>query len=143
VLLTEITPHLTDQSLQPFWYSYGFLPLQGLEVPLMVMQSKVFLIVALRDFSPLVVSRQKSFIRRVQSSLRGLARDKDDTDLNGSQLGNSSDGDDLVGSNRSFDVEAGAATSGEVSQTEAMRLFTKIPFPEPKRVIRLRARIME
>lgn len=36
------------------------------------------------------------------------------------------------------DVETGSRTE-EVSQTQAMKLFTKIPFPEPRRVIYLRA----
>ena len=128
--------------------------MQGLEVPLMVLQSKVFLIAALRDFSPLV-SRRKTFIRRVKHAVNDVRCSI--TGISGSSSndarliaaaecsevssdgGNLTDGEGRVPSESS--VEEGAAAK-PVSQSDAMRFFTKIPFPEPKRVIRLRPRTL-
>ena len=45
---------------------FGFLPFHGLEVPLMVLQSKVFLAVLLKDHSP-VAPRKKKLFRRVRA----------------------------------------------------------------------------
>ena len=141
---------------------YGFLPLQGLEVPLMVLQSKVFLIVTLQQFSPSSFKR-KTFIRKVKqhavqmSPFRSTTRERTEetADAHGDDSfvvhGGGSDGSyfgDGDGRNQlhhsfSRDLEIGPSQSGEITQSDAMRLFTKIPFPEPKRVIRLRHRTMD
>jgi hypothetical protein len=42
-----------------------------------------------------------------------------------------------------MDIEAGDTKDAEITQTEAMRLFTKIPFPVPKRVIHIKPRTLE
>ena len=47
---------------------------------------------------------------------------------------------DVGASGGGDDLEEGDALASDISPSEAMRLFTKIPFPEPKRVIKLRQR---
>jgi len=169
---------------------YGFLPLQGLEVPLMVLQSKVFLITALQRFSP-YVSKRSTFIRRVQSAVSkrfsqsfsnakksSFATDELTTTHDHNRLDTPLGGE--ISSERlpprtasivnarahSSDSDLESATmprtpppsSGRViasqhqsihrqssgtTPTDAMRLFTKIPFPEPHRVIHFRPRELE
>lgn len=124
--------------------------MQGLEVPLMVLQSKVFLIVTLQKFSPFV-SKRKTFIRRVRHTFQGMRGDDSRHNLR-LQDRATSDETDLINESSSVemsstdmecpppDLEEGDALASDMTPSEAMRLFTKIPFPEPKRVIRLRPR---
>uniref|UniRef100_A0A7S2YKM1 Uncharacterized protein n=1 Tax=Entomoneis paludosa TaxID=265537 RepID=A0A7S2YKM1_9STRA len=132
---------------------HGFLPLHGLEVPLMVLQSKVFLIALLQKFTP-VLSLRKNLIRRVQSkvqrSLNNLRNRGNVSNLDlelsmhsaGGALNRSgvTAAEDHYHPQATFsDVEACVAR-GDVSHMEAMDMFTKTPFPEPRRVIHLRPR---
>jgi hypothetical protein len=125
---------------------FGFLPLQGLEVPLMVLQCKVFLIVTLRNYAP-TVSKRNTFIRRVKSavSFRKIQHAETPEASLRSWAGLT---DVAEGSNHSigaWDVEDGPVTAADQSNhrmtpSEALKRFTKIPFPEPKRVIQLKPR---
>lgn len=118
---------------------FGFLPLQGLEVPLMVLQSKIFLIVALQCYEPQIAKR-KTFIRRVKNAVSeiGFSRQK----MQNRERSEETDGNDSssVDVSTISDLEDQCCIGPDVSPQEAMRLFTKIPFPEPKRVIHLRRR---
>lgn len=117
----------------------------------MVLQTKVFLIVALRDFSPFS-SRRKTFIRRVKHAVHDVQTSfmggkkvyQENTDPNESCVIDVSDGYLSEGEANlsSWDLLEGGSLSnqGEISQNDAMRVFTKVPFPEPKRVIRMRPR---
>lgn len=86
------------------------------------------MIVLLQKYSPFL-SKKRTLIRRVREAVS-------------EQFSKSfkSNGADL---DRSVDLEIGACSSKEVTQNEAMRLFTKIPFPEPRRVIQLKSRDAE
>ena len=121
---------------------HGFLAFEGLEVPLLVLQTKIFLIVLLRQFSPFVFKR-RTIIRRVQSAIhnsfrRTLLIGK----MNHSPVGlvdiesceeSSVSGDDVASSPR-------ARSPHRSEDSLGMKLFTPIPFPEPKRVIHIRPR---
>lgn len=121
---------------------FGFLPFQGKEVPLMVLQTKVFLIASLKRFTPCVV-HPKSLIQRVRASVRirssGTVRTTKSSD--GSESGPES----MRRSASLDDLEAGfvpnnARSADKMKPMEAMALFTKIPFPEPRRNVHLRPR---
>ncbi|GAX20222.1 hypothetical protein FisN_12Hh069 [Fistulifera solaris] len=123
---------------------FGFLPLQGLEVPLMVLQCKVFLIVTLRNYAP-AVSKRNTFIRRVKSAVS--FRKSQHFETPEASLRSWAGFTDVAeGSNHStWDVEDGPAAAADQSNhrmtpSEALKRFTKIPFPEPKRVIQLKPR---
>jgi hypothetical protein len=123
---------------------FGFLPLQGLEVPLMVLQCKVFLIVTLRNYAP-IVSKRNTFIRRVKSAVS--FRKSQPAETPEASLRSCAGFTDVAeGSNHStWDVEDGPAAAADQSHhrmtpSEALKRFTKIPFPEPKRVIQLKPR---
>jgi hypothetical protein len=134
---------------------FGFLPFHGLEIPLMVLQSKVFLITVLRRFTPLT-SKKRTFIRRVKSVVAEkilqspLLRNKSGSSKPGEDRPDNSEDQHLnhTDGNRSFqsqhcseDLETGCLpvvdSIGGVTSVDAMRLFTKIPFPEPKKVVYL------
>lgn len=108
----------------------------------MVLQCKVFLIVALKEHSP-IVSKKRTLIRRMKTavsqnlnkSLNGLKRNLEQE----TQSAPRTPQFDRSRSN-SPDLEVGGSPSKEVSQVDAMRLFDKIPFPEPRRVVYLRPR---
>ena len=112
--------------------------MQGLEVPLMVLQTKVFLTVTLRKFSPFV-SKRRTFIRRVKQSINDMRSNRrlvqEDTDGNESSSLEVSL-TDLDG----YDPEECDRSEQDLTPQAVMKLFTKIPFPEPRRVIRLRHR---
>ena len=168
---------------------HGFLPLRGLEVPLMVLQSKVFLVSCLRKYQP-SLRKRRTFIRRVKDAVSTsihnrslslektperslLARSKTESDVPGSsearggrstlstptlhrstsldntpvsQLTRSKTSGDTPDPSEAYsfesnDIEEGISDmSPEVSTSFAMKLFTKTPFPEPRRVAMLRPR---
>eukprot|EP00527_Entomoneis_sp_CCMP2396_P001794 CAMPEP_0198152200 /NCGR_PEP_ID=MMETSP1443-20131203/58842_1 /TAXON_ID=186043 /ORGANISM="Entomoneis sp., Strain CCMP2396" /LENGTH=295 /DNA_ID=CAMNT_0043818141 /DNA_START=129 /DNA_END=1016 /DNA_ORIENTATION=- len=136
---------------------HGFLPLHGIEVPLMVMQTKVFLIALLQRFHP-CMSMRKNFIRRVQTKVqksfcswrnRGNATDPylSDLDLSTNSDFGDAGGQVPISSNKQQpvvvdDVET-CGCRGNISHKEAMSMFTKTPFPEPRRVIHLRPRSLD
>jgi len=114
----------------------------------MVLQSKVFLITLLQKFTPFL-SKKKTFIRRVKSvsqqvvkSIHSIKVKKGSDD----GLGSSEMDESFESSGKNSppveEIEDGCPKSGEMTQTDAMRLFTKIPFPEPRRVIKLRPRVL-
>jgi len=146
----------------------------------MVLQCKVFLIVTLQKYSPLL-SKKRTFIRRVKNVVShlnrsskklqhatphkdGLNSSRSTSDFSHGDVTSVSSAAAAVGGgptsstgggyttpdrrlsrNSSFaDLESAATTlEGEISQTQAMRMFTKLPFPEPRRVIYLRSREVE
>jgi hypothetical protein len=124
---------------------HGFLPLQGLEVPLMVLHSKVFLLVLLQKYSP-SLSKRKTLIRRVKKAvnksfhgIKGKSKTPDDL----GSAGGSEDDEDVstdIRPTSAGDIEIGVGKCRDISLSEAMHLFTKIPFPEPKRVIHIKPR---
>jgi hypothetical protein len=127
---------------------HGFLALQGLEVPLMVLQSKVFLIVLLQKYSPSLTKR-KTLIRRVKTAMtrswHGTKHERAASLFPGGTVDVDEVEDASAAGQPSSqeDIEIGETKDAEITQTEAMRLFTKIPFPVPKRVIHIKPRILE
>lgn len=126
---------------------HGFLPLHGLEVPLMVLQSKTFLISLLLKFTP-SLSLRKNFIRRVGATVRhsfsSLKRRRGNdamVDLEANHCSAPLEEHSRVEHQFSDSVPVDEApASGDVSQREAMMMFSKTPFPEPRRVIHLHPR---
>lgn len=124
---------------------YGFLPLKGLEVPLMVLQSKVFIAVLCQRFTPFL-SRKRTFIRKLKTALKktNLAEERmakpvvehDEVSSLYAESASSLEDD------RCFnDVDLSESKAcGETTQAAAMKLFDKIPFPEPRRVLNVRER---
>jgi hypothetical protein len=120
----------------------------------MVLQTKVFLIVFLQNHSPFV-SRRKTFIRKVQmainKSISHVRKSSTDGSFGGT-LPNAKSADSLV------DLELGASipstpprnatASGATTPTKGKDehdrneelLFTRVPFPEPRRAIHMRLR---
>ena len=146
------------------------MPLQGMEIPLMVLQSKVFLICMMQKFTP-VISKKITFIRRVRTRVQGVSQSiihnpVVDTIRHNPVVGSFRRSSHNLGgptrpcSQQSFkskdfdgsqspsgDLEAPAAaedTPWEVPpQPDFMAHFTKTPFPEPRRVINIRPRILD
>lgn len=124
----------------------------------MVMQTKVFIVVLLQRFEP-HISKKRSFIRRVADRLHKPTRTLESSSVHESN-GEMTADDDLeaatpvVRSNScsQHSVQSGKTSESdmaeifpgkkgsEVTGVEAMKLFTKIPFPEPKVVLHLRKR---
>ena len=135
---------------------HGFLPLHGIEVPLMVLQSKVFLIALLQKFTP-VLSMRKNLIRRVQTKVVKSVRDfrsrrqsgthmdpyLSDMDVSAHSLRSMNGASESFSSPMPTVIQTLDNTRGNVSQSEAMSMFTKTPFPEPRRVIHLRPRSLD
>jgi hypothetical protein len=113
----------------------------------MVLQTKIFLICTLRRYTP-QVQKKKTLLRRVTKALSNRksslqSPSKDDSTNNDSsrhfsdlpdESGMESDDDDDV-----FRSDSLRGVS-ELSQVGAMELFSKIPFPEPRRVVFLKSR---
>lgn len=141
---------------------HGFLPLQGLEVPLMVLQCKVFLVVLLQKYSP-TMSKKRTFIRRVRAAIDKSISTRITSKRSDSSLENGGTTGEVLTVNRSrshspdsshrSDVEEGRANDSRHNdpvlrsnfESSALhldvgRLFTKLPFPEPRRVISIRPR---
>lgn len=124
---------------------HGFLPFKGLEVPLMVLQSKVFLVVLLQRCSPFL-SKKRTFIRRMKEVFRsksdavdfdGLIDDnRDISSVNAEESSMSKRTTNETNISRGL----GVMVQSETTQADAMKSFTKIPFPEPRRVINVRER---
>jgi hypothetical protein len=122
----------------------------------MVLQSKVFLIVLLQKYSP-SLSKRKTLIKRMKTtmktamnrSVRGprekLAPNSLPSHFPDGTARTLDEGDDAASAQPSslMDIETGDTKDPEITQTEAMRLFTKIPFPVPKRVIHIKPRTLE
>ena len=111
----------------------------------MVMQSKVFLIVLLQKYSPSLTKR-KTLIRRVKTAMtRSWNGPKHQvaTSLFPSQTVDVDETEEASAAAQPSsleDIENGETKDPEITQTEAMHLFTKIPFPVPKRVIHIKPR---
>ena len=99
----------------------------------MVLQSKVFLICLLQKFVP-VGSKKKTFIRRVRTGVKDIIQHNALMEsIRNFQTTQSASADDLE-----------AQTSWEVPpQPDFMAHFTKTPFPEPRRVIKIRPRVFD
>jgi hypothetical protein len=110
---------------------HGFLPFKGLEIPIMVLQSKVFIVTLLQRFSP-HISKKRTFIRRVRERLsvsRASSADLSDHDL---EMGLSPKRNVSSSCDSSVDGSNDSHHHRELTTVEAMKLFTKIPFPEPR-----------
>jgi len=135
---------------------FGFLPFRGQEVPIMVLQSKVFIAVLLHRFSP-YLSKKRTFIRTIKKALiKGLSKEEvmleeagrdcgeERADAEVSSIYAESAASDPGTNESTFDGLNGdpmvIQPCGRTTQTEAMKLFDKIPFPEPRRVICVRER---
>lgn len=113
----------------------------------MVLQSKVFIAVLLQRCSPFL-SKKRTVIRRVKEVLRmsishGNLEEKEEEEEvvnNASIHGEASRAEHKSKITASESMVSLSNRSKETSQTEAMKLFTKIPFPEPRRVINVRER---
>jgi len=140
---------------------YGFLPFQGLEVPLMVLQSKVFLVTLLRRYTP-CTSKRKTFIRRVTSAVGQKLMNSPMPMRNKLTIpvGSADDAGNqkvpLSGRIEAHSVPATLPTvvdaedgrpankpGNSVTPREAMRWFSKLPFPEPRHVVYLIPRVNE
>jgi hypothetical protein len=123
--------------------SHGFLPFKGLEIPLMVMQSKVFIIRLLQRFEP-HISKKRTFIRRVKDAMHKTQslREKIHSSVSADEV-------ELGMANRQASISACSNVDSEIfpgkkdndlTTSEAMRLYTKIPFPEPRVVLHVNER---
>ena len=141
------------------------MPLQGMEVPLMVLQSKVFLICLLQKFTP-VISKKRTFIRRVRTQIKDKAHDIAQSIRYNAvvesihALRSPSSKSLKPSSSKHFrqsslntpapsDIEAPSLSNPQdggnspCAQPDFMAHFTKTPFPEPRRVIKIRPRVIE
>jgi hypothetical protein len=103
----------------------------------MVMQSKVFIVTLLQRFEP-QISKKRTFIRRVKDSIhRGHHRDKSASQNSASDLESGMTKENTSGCCSSvFGSEIfPGKTDKDLTTSEAMRLFTKIPFPEPRVIL--------
>lgn len=119
------------------------MPLQGMEVPLMVLQSKVFLICMLQKFTP-VVSKKKTFIRRVRTQVKDIAQSIKQNPVITPVM----ESFRFQASSRQFQSPSGDEEGGDMAwdvppPPDFMAHFTKTPFPEPRRVIKIRPRVMD
>lgn len=129
-------------------FSHGFLPFKGLEIPIMVLQSKVFIIAMLQRFSP-HISKKRTFIRRVKDRLSISKADSSSVDSQHDlELGLSSP--PKPGHRRDNSCDSSINSTGhdshhhrELTTSEAMKLFTKIPFPEPRLALHVNERKRE
>lgn len=125
---------------------YGFLPLKGLEVPLMVVQSKIFIATLLQRFTPFL-SRKRTFIRKLRTALKKTRmaeehvkkyNDEQKEEVSSLYAESASSVED----SRNFKSNelSESKECGDTTQAAAMKLFDKIPFPEPRRVLNVRER---
>lgn len=150
---------------------YGFLPLQGLEIPIMVLQTKIFLIVLLKNHDLGSLGRRQNFMRRVteriSESFRHIRSPSMKSPLGGFNRSHSADELCDIESGPGVERKSASApstpprthgisskapvttpeTSGspisggdnnkhfEIRHEE--RLFTKVPFPEPRRPVQI------
>jgi len=136
--MLSLPSHTTHNISISYSRSHGFLPFKGLEIPIMALQSKVFIITMLQRFSP-HISRKRTFIRRVKERLtitKGESSSADSLDL---EMGVSPKSDSgLNKSHKRCSSHDSSKSLGddsnrrELTTSEAMKLFTKIPFPEPR-----------
>lgn len=102
----------------------------------MVLQSKVFLAVLMQRTSPFL-SKKRTFIRKVKEKLSYISPSKSEDSAETADKFFDEAARDLS----LYDNVRDTPTSQpEMTQTEAMRLFKKIPFPEPRRVINVKQR---
>jgi cytochrome P450 len=126
---------------------HGFLPFKGMEVPVMVLQSKVFVAVLLQRCSPFL-SKKRTFIRRVKDVFVGKSKtenlgdsdNSDDDEMDVSSIHDHNAGPSVSKWTQETVLSRSISTQAETTQTQAMKLFTKVPFPEPRRVINVRER---
>lgn len=142
---------------------YGFLPLQGLEVPIMVLQTKIFLIVVLQNHTPFWPGKRHNFVRRMTEKLsKSIRQIRPEVSFSTTQRSRSLD--DLSEMERGTSTVPASVSVApvtpprspprlddappstlrsekhlEIRQEE--RLFTQVPFPEPRRPIQIRARL--
>ena len=168
-------PPKQPQEMGKFYPSvdlYGFLPLQGLEIPIMILQTKIFLIVLLQKHTLASAGKRQTLMRRISEkitvSLRNIRSPHRPSSIMDQNRSRSVD--DLCTLERGLQVEpkegsVGASVSApstpprpassmspprtlrtsltppadpihiEIRQEE--RLFTRVPFPEPRRPVRI------
>ena len=142
---------------------HGFLALNGLEVPLLVLQTKVFLIVLLREHSPFL-SQRRSFIRRIQTAInesfrrtKAANQGREVSTLGGSDIEcGAGDRVKIPDAQRNENLSSSPPTARESDISEdirtadeydkhskeslAMKLFSFQAFPEPRRATYIRLR---
>jgi hypothetical protein len=127
----------------------------------MVLQTKVFLIVLLQNYSPFL-SRRKTFIKRVQQALEksfkmSIPRSKSSDSLNAIprskssnsliadlELGHSGGGAASPSSKHNssgIPLSPSKATHNDAKTRHEERLLTSLPFPVPRRAIHIRPRV--
>jgi hypothetical protein len=105
----------------------------------MVMQSKVFIITLLQRFEP-QISKKRTFIRRVKDAIhKGHHRDKSASQISTGDIESGMTKENTSGCCSSvFGSEIfPGKTNKDLTTSEALRLFTKIPFPEPRVVLHI------
>jgi hypothetical protein len=88
----------------------------------------------LQKFTPLV-SKKKTFIRRIKSSAKAMTRGVTDS-FHRKRM------DDAKTNGTTSDEDVEAAVWEVPAQPDFQAHFTKTPFPEPRRVIKIRPRVL-
>jgi hypothetical protein len=115
----------------------GFLPFKGLEVPLMVLQSKTFIAVLLQKYSPFL-SKKRTFFRKLRSAIKKGESASIPANSSSPEISSI-----YAESSRSYqfaDESEVTKDLDDTTQSEAMKLFHKVPFPEPRRVLNITER---
>ena len=107
----------------------------------MVMQSKVFIITLLQRFEP-HISKKRTFIRRVKDAMQmGHHRDKSASQISAGDVESGMAKENSSDHCSGVDAEIfPGKKDNDLTTSEAMRLFTKIPFPEPRVVLHVNER---
>lgn len=108
----------------------------------MVLQSKVFLICLLQKFVP-VVSKKRTFIRRIRTGVKGMVQHNALMESIRNFQSPSSKQFSTTPSPSVDDLEAQSCDWEVPPQPDFMAHFTKTPFPEPRRVIKIRPRVID
>jgi hypothetical protein len=163
-------PPKQPQDMGQFYPSvdlYGFLPLQGLEIPIMVLQTKIFLIVTLQRHALVSTGKRQSFMRRMTLKIGESFRQIRSASIHKTPVlpprSRSCSADDLCVMERGpepkpLSVSAPSTplrmnsiafkSSPPTPQTchapcdqkhieirQEERIFTRVPFPEPRRPV--------
>jgi hypothetical protein len=109
----------------------------------MVMQSKVFIIALLQRFEP-HISKKRTFIRRVKDAMQKThsQREKSTSHVSADEVESG-----MANQRPSISACSGVDSeifpgkkNNDLTTSEAMRLYTKIPFPEPRVVLHVNER---
>jgi hypothetical protein len=109
----------------------------------MVMQSKVFIIRLLQRFEP-HISKKRTFIRRVKEAIH-ISHGRRETSSSHFSADEVESGmaNQQASTSACSDVDSElfpGKKDNDLTTSEAMRLYTKIPFPEPRVVLHVNER---